>query len=91
MIHTGRIEPDDSLFTYPDGTTAQDFQHPDHMPVFLDDVLANAPQHINDTCNNNTDCIFDAIQTGDLSMGLQTMASNQQNKVERIQGGMCVL
>ncbi len=57
------------------------------MPVFLNDVLDSAPQEVLDACGDNNDCIFDAIQTNNISMGLQTMSSNQQNMVEQVLGG----
>lgn len=84
---TGIIEQEGSLFTYPEESTTADYQFPNHMPVFLTNVLATAPQDVLDACGDNNDCIFDAIQTGDINIGIQTMSSNQQNLVEQEQGG----
>ncbi len=81
------VDPDDSLFTYPDGTTPEDFQFPNHTPKFLNDVLASASQEVLDACGSSSDCIFDATETGNISVGVQTMSSNQQNMVEQELGG----
>ena len=74
----GQIRPEDSLFTYPEGKTASDFAHPEHMPVFLDEVVAAADQDIISACDGDRECIFDTCQTGDLSIGLDTKATDEQ-------------
>lgn len=61
------------MFTYPQGLSARDFSHPDHVPAFLDEVIAGADPQIRQRCNNNAQCIFDVTQTGDEEVGLETM------------------
>lgn len=68
----GLINPEESLFTYPTGMSAEDFSFPNHIPTFLDDVLAGAPQELMDQCGSDSMCIFDATQTGDVAIGLET-------------------
>ena len=76
---TGQIEPEESLFTYPPGSSAADFSVPDHEPDFVDEVVANATQEVLDLCGTNVRCIFDATQTGDVNVGLDTMQQDSFN------------
>ena len=68
----GMINPEDSLFTYPPGMGPEDFSFPNHVPLFLDEVVAGASQDIMDDCDGDSMCIFDAIQTGNTAIGLMT-------------------
>ena len=85
MIPIGEILPEDSLFTYPEGMGPGNFSHPDHIPAFLDEVVANASPEVLAACGNNTECIFDASETGDISIGLETMATNNMNNDDQEQ------
>ena len=78
-IATGEIEPSLSLFTYAEGMTAQSFSHPEHEPVFLDEVIESASDEILQLCGDNAECIFDAIQTGNTEVGLDTLESDNNN------------
>lgn len=69
----GQVSEEQSLFTYTQGLSARDFSHPEHVPAFLDEVIAAADPQIRQRCNNNAQCIFDATQTGDEEVGLTTM------------------
>ena len=66
------INPEDSLFTYPEGMGPEDFSFPNHVPRFLDEVVAEASQDVMDACDGDLMCIFDAIQTGNTAIGLMT-------------------
>ena len=56
--------------------------------MFITDVLENPPPDVLAACGDTSrDCIFDAIQTGDIEMGLQSQASNQLNIDEQEQAG----
>lgn len=58
------------------------------MPDFLDEFLASNPDpEIIELCNNNPQCIFDAIQTGDPSIGLDSADTNNRNMMDSINGG----
>ena len=67
------------MFTYPEGNTALDFAFPDHIPQFLDEVVATASVNVLTACGDSVQCIFDASQTGDISIGLETMIINVAN------------
>ena len=56
------------------------------MPAFLEDILRDANNSdIIQQCGNNAECIFDATQTGNIEIGLNTMqfdATNIENREE---------
>lgn len=80
----GEIEPSQSLFTYPEGMTAESFSHPEHEPVFVDEVIGSASDEILELCGNNSECIFDAIQTGSTEIALDTLKTNKTNANDQI-------
>ena len=84
---TGEILSDDSLFVYPDGLGPGNYSHPYHIPAFLDEVVANASPEVLAACGNNTECIFDASETGDISIGLETMAIDDNSKKDQAIAG----
>lgn len=69
---------------YPDGLSPANFSNPDHMPQFLEEVLENASDDIKSMCGNNVECIFDAIETGDTNIGLETLNTNQNNNNDQV-------
>ena len=71
---TGQLDASESLFTYPEGLTAADFAVLDHDPPYLDEVVASASAEVLQACGNNVECIFDSMETGDINIGLETMA-----------------
>ena len=86
---SGQITPEESLFTYPVGTDAASFAHPEHVPVFLSDVIASASQEILDTCGNDVNCIFDYAETDNPEVGLSTMMIAVTNEMEALQACEC--
>ena len=56
-----------------------DFYFPDHIAPLLSDVVASAPSDIIEMCNNNEQCIFDAIQTNNPEIGVGTLDSITNN------------
>ena len=69
----------ESLFTYPDGQTYLNYSHPDHIPVFPDEAIDKASDEVLAACGTNKECIFDAVETGDISVGVKTMATIEVN------------
>ncbi|XP_064385364.1 uncharacterized protein LOC135334155 isoform X9 [Halichondria panicea] len=69
-----QLDASESLFTYPEGLTAADFAVLDHDPPYLDEVVASASAEVLQACGNNVECIFDSMETGDINIGLETMA-----------------
>ena len=79
------MNAEQSLFTYPDGLSTDNFSHPDHNPDFLDEVLADADLQTHELCKDNAQCIFDAYQTGNGEVGRATLQfdiNTRQNEVE---------
>ena len=60
------------------------FSDPNHVPLFLDQILANATDEIVSLCGNNAECIFDATETGDMNIGLETLETNQNNNNDQM-------
>jgi hypothetical protein len=76
----GRIQSDQSLFSYPPGKTADDYQDVDFVPVFEVDFGSDtaAEQKANDICSTGTQkqkeqCIFDFFLTGSESFANNTL------------------
>lgn len=84
MYCIGLINPADSLFTYPPGTSAADFSFPDHIPLSVDEVVAGATEEVRESCEGNIKCIFDATQTGNMEIGLNTMQTEEVNMEDRM-------
>ena len=82
--HAGEIEPSQSLFTYPEGLTASNFSYPQHEPVFLDEVIHLASEEILQLCGDNAECIFDAIQTGNTDVALDTLQTDTTNSNDQM-------
>ena len=55
------------------------FSYPNHMPAFLDEVLDAASNETRALCGDNPECIFDATETGNMEIGLETLQTNQEN------------
>ena len=85
LLHSGEIIPDESLFTYPDDSGPANFSHPYHMPVFLDDIVANADPEVLAACGDNVECIFDFDQTGNEEIGMETLNTNMENEDDQMQ------
>ena len=60
------------------------FSDPDHMPIFLDEVLDAASNETRALCGDNPECIFDATETGNMEIGLETLQTNQENVNDQI-------
>ena len=65
--------------------SAEDFAHPDHVPDYLKDVVSTASMEVLLACGDNVQCIYDASQTGDVSIGMETMAINEANTDIRLE------
>ncbi|PIN98025.1 hypothetical protein AB205_0044190, partial [Aquarana catesbeiana] len=63
---------ENNLFTNP-----QAFERSVFIPIFFSDLIAqNSTQYgeLQTLCNNNTECIFDAMSTNKTNMGLATLS-----------------
>ena len=77
--------PNISLFTYPDGKGPLDYHNSSWEPAFLSDILNSADSEVLNACtltggsSPNEQCVFDAIETGDISIGIATMDTLSEN------------
>ncbi len=86
-LFLGAISSEESLFSYPNGLNSSHFFHPDHMPSFVDEVVENASEEVLEACGDNIECIYDASQTGDISIGLETMIADTENQMDEAISG----
>ena len=49
--------------------------------------MANATQAVLDVCGSNVRCIFDASQTGNLEIGMDTMQTDATNEDDQMISG----
>ena len=56
-----------------------DFYFPNHIAPLLSEVVASASDDIKTMCNDNEQCIFDAVQTNNLGIGMGTLDSITDN------------
>lgn len=77
-VYTGQITPEESLFCYKIGENVSTFSHPDHVPVFLDEI-GNFTEGQIATCGSNTACLYDFLQTGDSEIAAQTKETDEEN------------
>ena len=45
--------------------------------------MNSASEEVLDVCGDNLECIYDAAQTGDISIGLETMQADADNKIDQ--------
>ncbi len=69
--------------------SADDYSFPNHEPIFADEPLDNIPQEVRDACGDNQECIFDATQTGNLEIGMETLTTNMGNIDDQNQASKC--
>ena len=49
----------------------------------MDEVVANASEEVLEACGDNVECIFDASQTGNISIGLETRQVEENNQMDQ--------
>lgn len=76
---SGQTLEEESLFTYPTGMSHSAYTFPDHIPPYLSEVVASARDDIKAMCNDNPQCIFDAVQTEDPAVGTGTLSNIETN------------
>lgn len=90
IMLSGHIDPEESLFTYPEGLTASNFSYPNHMPMFMDELDETTIAAARDVCGDNKQCIFDLTQTGNTELAMTTLAVNEENIHEETLAGILV-
>ena len=77
---TWQITANESLFFYPDGKGPADFSFPNHIPPFIDEAdFSNVSQELRDACGDDTVCLYDGVQTGDVEVAAQTRQTETAN------------
>ena len=73
---------DESLFWYPDGLGPSDFNFPEAVPVFIDEVnlTSIASPEVIAACGGDLACLFDGAVTGDEEVARQTLDTEQTNE-----------
>lgn len=70
----------ESLFTYGPGEDVSTFSVPNHNPPFLDGI-GPIDSTLITACHDFFECVYDSIQTGNLSVGLATFETNAANVI----------
>ena len=82
MWTPGQITPDESLFVYGPGLGPNNYSHPEHIPVFTNELVIS--DEVRQACQGNTACMFDAASTNDTMVGLSTMRTGEMLATERV-------
>ncbi|XP_070536985.1 mucin-like protein [Ptychodera flava] len=74
---TWRITSDESLFTYEDGESWDDYNDLEFVPLFIDETESNEYEELaREVCGSHRDCMYDVIATGDAAIGEATLATS---------------
>lgn len=68
---------DESIFRYDDGFSHANFSFPDFVPTFIDEADPALVEEAEGLCNNNTQCVFDYVVTGNRDLAAETAATDQ--------------
>ena len=87
---SGQITQSESIFTYAPGKSARDYSNPNHVPPFMDEIRSSLEENgtFVEICQNNTQCLFDANQTGDVDVAMDTLQFEEQAKEQVIALGI---
>ena len=57
---------------------------PNHVPPFMDEVLPGLQQNMTllEVCGDNVECLFDFSETGDIEVGMATLAVENEAMIE---------
>ncbi|XP_077993150.1 uncharacterized protein LOC144447118 [Glandiceps talaboti] len=75
---TWRVSEEESLFTYEDGTTWEDFNDLEFVPLFTEDLEEDVQrvELAEETCGADTECYYDVLATGNAALGTATMSTS---------------
>ena len=79
FLYPGNVSQSESLFTYMQGLSWQYYSHPNHLPLFADDIVPTHTQ-IN-ICGNDTQCIYDLLVTNSTTFAMATNQFNMNNNM----------
>lgn len=81
------MDANNSLFTYADIEGPNDYYDSTWTPVFYSDLLAQAEPDVLQACTPEgateplQQCVFDAVATGDIGVGMATMDTLNENTI----------
>lgn len=81
--------PEESLFRYDDGKGHADFNHEEFEPLFLEDADPDLVANATAFCNNNTECIFDLVFTGNRELASGTSSAEEEAATNEAKTGKC--
>ncbi|XP_019636809.1 PREDICTED: mucin-like protein, partial [Branchiostoma belcheri] len=73
--------PKKSLFIYKDGEDVNSFTSADYQPKYTDELVFDDPEletRAREICDNDTECLFDVSQTGDLEVAVITVEGKEE-------------
>lgn len=76
--------PGESLFRYDDGKGHEEFE-----PLFLEDADPDLVANATAFCNNNTECIFDLVFTGNRELASGTSSAEKEAADNEATTGKC--
>ena len=80
---SGQITEEESIFTYEDDESFATFAMPNHMPVFLDELLANLTEaqrdEVVEACGEDPSCQFDLLETSNPALAQNSLEVNMEN------------
>ena len=84
LIISGQITEEESIFTYEAGKSVEAYSNTDHIPPFLDELLAGLMNNstLTAVCGDNVECLFDFDQTGDIEVGMAAIAVENETTTE---------
>ena len=82
----GQITSEESIFTYGPGESEATYSVPNHVPPFMDELLPTLLENetLVEVCGDNIECLFDFSETGDVEVGMSTVAVENEAMIESI-------
>ncbi|XP_035686822.1 mucin-like protein [Branchiostoma floridae] len=78
---TAEDGPKKSLFFYKDGEDVNTFTAQDYEPKYTDEIVFSDPEletRAREICGNDTECLFDVSQTGDIEVAVITVEGKEE-------------
>lgn len=76
-------QANESEFRYNEGFSYESFNFPDFVPTFFDEVDEALKAEAAQVCNNDTECMFDYVATGNRDLALETIATEEKGLADQ--------
>ena len=83
IFYLGRVTASNTLFTYKDGESSEDYQNLEFEPIFMEDVNSTKLEEAQATCGSDFACVYDLIATNDEKFAKYSKASNREADATR--------